>query len=199
MPARFCHAANPDVTAELPAPGFGVYIGVVVRAACLLPLVLLVAACGGEGPTPLPNDQVRAGFPAGGVANQIEVSAIDRLPLRGAELVAPDGHATPALSVAANPAPTETFSQQYPGGNYSGPNFGVSSIGSNALAPGVVGAAPTTESKLLAVVSNASIQLPDPVAYRRDWQNYRIRLRFGDPPQAETREIAAPAPPPPAT
>jgi hypothetical protein len=49
---------------------------------------------------------------------------------------------------------------------------------------------------LLAVVSTASIPLPDPVAYRRDWQKYRIRLRFGDPPQVETREIDAPAPPP---
>ena len=33
-------------------------------------------------------------------------------------------------------------------------------------------------------------------ANRRDWQKYRIRLSFGDPPQVETREIAAPAPPP---
>jgi predicted small lipoprotein YifL len=166
-----------------------------LRAIGLLSLLLL-AACGGEGPAPLPNDQVRAGFPPGGVVNQIEVSAIDRLPLRGAELVAPDGHATPALSITANPAPTETFSQEFPSGNYSGPNFGVSSIGSNALAPGVVGAAPNTQTTLLAVISSASIQLPDPVAYRRHWQNYRIRLKFGDPPQVETREIAAPAPPP---
>jgi hypothetical protein len=45
-------------------------------------------------------------------------------------------------------------------------------------------------------VSSASIRLPDPVAYRRDWQGYRIRLRFGGPPQVETREVAAPAPPP---
>ncbi len=43
-------------------------------------------------------------------------------------------------------------------------------------------------------MSSASIALPDPVAYRRDWQKYRIRLRLGDPPQAETRELAAPAP-----
>lgn len=166
------------------------------RAACLLPFLLLLAACGGEGPAALPNDQIRASFPAGGVANQIEISTVDRLPLRAAELVAPDGHATPALSLTANPAPTETFSQEFAGGNYSGPNFGVSSIGSNALAPGVVGAAPTTQTKLLAVVSSASIQLPDPLAYRRDWEKYRIRLSFGDPPQVETRDIAAPAPPP---
>ena len=60
----------------------------------------------------------------------------------------------------------------------------------------MVGAAPLTQTRLLAVVSNAAIQLPDPVAYRQGWQKYRIRLTFGDPPQTETREIAAPAPPP---
>ena len=59
----------------------------------------------------------------------------------------------------------------------------------------MVGTAPLTQTRLLAIVSNATIQLPDPVAYRRDWRQYRIRLRFGDPPQVETREIAAPAPP----
>jgi len=159
-------------------------------------IFLLLTACGGEGPAPLPNDQVQASFPQGGVANQIEVSAVDRLPVRGAELVAPDGRVTPALSIAANPAPTESFSQEFPNAPYSGSNFGVAGIGSNALSPGVVGAAPNTQTRLLAVVSSASIQLPDPLAYRRDWQKYRIRLRFGDPPQVETREIAAPAPPP---
>jgi hypothetical protein len=159
-------------------------------------ILLLLLGCAGAGPAPGPSEQIQSGFARGGVANQIEVSAVDRLPLRGAELVAPDGHTTPALSITANPAPTTTFSQEFPTGPYTGPNYGVANIGSNALAPGIVGAAPTTQTKLLAVASSASIQLPDPVAYRRDWQKYKIRLRFGDPPQVETREIAAPAPPP---
>ena len=47
------------------------------------------------------------------------------------------------------------------------PNYGVSSIGSNALTPNVVGAAPQSQTTLLAIVSTASIQLPDPVAYRQ--------------------------------
>ncbi|MFZ3234108.1 MAG: hypothetical protein WA184_01910 [Stellaceae bacterium] len=157
--------------------------------------VLLLAGCGGGGPAPLPNDQIRAGFPPGGIVNQIVVDATDRLALRSAELVAPDGHVTPALSITANPAPTDTFSQEFPNSPYAGANFGVANIGSNALSPGVVGAAPSTQTKLLAIVSSASIELPDPVAYRRNWQKYRIRLRFGDPPQADTREIDAPAPP----
>ena len=61
---------------------------------------------------------------------------------------------------------------------------------------GIVGAAVQSQSQLLATVSSATIALPDPVAYRRAWQKYRIRLRFGDPPDAESREIAGPEPPP---
>jgi hypothetical protein len=144
----------------------------------------------------VPTDQFRADFPPGGIANQIEISAIDRLPLRAAELVAPDGSAVPASSINANPAATTTFSSEFASGVGSGPGYGVTSIGSNALNPNIVGAAPVTETRLLAIVSTASIPLPDPVAYRRDWQHYRIRLVLGTPPQAETREIAAPAPPP---
>ena len=49
--------------------------------------------------------------------------------------------------------------------------------------------------QLLAIVSTAEITLPDPVAYRRDWQHYGVRLTFGTSPgEAETREIPAPAP-----
>jgi hypothetical protein len=49
-------------------------------------------------------------------------------------------------------------------------------------------------------VSTADIALPDPVAYRRDWARYRIRLVFGTAPgELETREIAAPEPPPQAS
>ena len=143
----------------------------------------------------MPNDQIRADFPPGGIADQIEVTAVDRLALRGAELVAPDGHVTPALSINVNPTPTTGFSQGAWAAPITSANYGVSSIGSNALTPNVVGAAPQSQTTLLAMVSTASIQLPDPIAYRRDWQQYRIRLRLGDPPQNETREIAAPAPP----
>jgi len=160
--------------------------------------MLLLAGCGASGPASLPNDQMSASFPPGGIVDQIEVNATDRLPLRAAVLVAPDGRATPALSITANPAPTESFSQQFPNSPYASANFGVAGIGSNALSPALVGAVPNTQTKLLAVASSASIQLADPLAYRRNWQKYRIRLSFGDPPQVVTREIAAPAPPPPA-
>jgi hypothetical protein len=176
------------------------------RAAGLLALLLLLAACPGTGPTPLPNDQISADFPPGGIASQIEITAIDRLPMRGAQLIAPDGHVTPAILVTANPAPTDIFTQQSLGATYAASNFGATRIGSggltniapNPVTPKPVGAAPQTETRVLAIVSTASIQLPDPVAYSREWQRYRIRLRFGTPPEVETREIAAPSPPPPA-
>lgn len=170
-----------------------------MRLALCLAIIPLLAACGGGG-GPMsspPGEEISASFPAGGIADVIAIDATDRLPLRQAELIAPDGHATLAASVTANQSPTENFSQQSPTGAYSGSQFGVSSIGSNALSPGVVGGAPRTQTTLLAIVSSASIPLPDPVAYRRDWQKYRIRLHFGTPPdQVETREIPAPAPPP---
>ena len=166
-----------------------------MRVAAALPIFLVLAAC--AGPAPPSAEQVRASFPAGGVVDQIDIDTVERLALRAAELVGPDGHVTPAQSITANPAPAENFSQAFPTGPYSGATFGVSSIGSNALSPEMVGGAPRTRSQLLAIVSSASITLPDPVAYRRDWQKYRIRLRFGQPPgEVETREIPAPEPPP---
>jgi hypothetical protein len=59
------------------------------------------------------------------------------------------------------------------------------------------GAALNSQQQLLATVSTAEIALPDPVAYRRDWARYRIRLTFGTPPgEVETRLLPAPPPPP---
>jgi hypothetical protein len=162
--------------------------------------VLLVLAfltgCGGGGPAPLPIDQISASFPAAGVADTIEVHAIDRLPLRRAELVDPNGQTTPAMSIAARPAPIDNTALALPTGTYAGDASALALAG-NPPNAGAIGAAVQTQSQLLAVLSNATIALPDPVAYRRDWQRYRIRLRFGDPPNAESREIEAPEPPPP--
>ena len=63
------------------------------------------------------------------------------------------------------------------------------------LSPGLTPSAPQQRVTVLAMVSTASIPLPDPVEYRRDWRGYRIRLGFGDPPSAvEIRELPAPEP-----
>lgn len=168
-----------------------------MRALWSIPMLLVLAACEGA-PRPSPPDQIRAFFPPGGVADTIEIDATERLPLRIAELVAPDGKTLASGAVVAQPSPTASFSQQFPTGPYSGTTFGVSNaVGANPLGPAVVGAAPQTVTTLLATISSATIPLPDSVAYRQNWQKYRIRLSFGGAPgEVQTRDIAAPQPPP---
>jgi hypothetical protein len=166
---------------------------------CLLPLVLLAACSDAEsGLAPLPNDQVRVRFPPGGVVAAIEVDAVDRLPLRSAELIAPDGEATPAIYLHVDPTPSLSFNQRFVGGApYTGNAIGISNIGSNVPFPADLSGAPQTRAQLLTMVSIASIPLPDEVAYRRDWRSYRIFLSFGDVAgEVERRVLPAPEPPP---
>ncbi len=161
----------------------------------LLPAVLL-AACGGAAPPTAPTPDVSARFPRGGLTDVIEVRALDRLPLRMAELIAPDGTATPAGAIDVNPSPRVV------GGQYVVDNPFASQVGAAGAFSALSithtegGAALRAREQVLAVQSAASIALPDPVAYRRDWPRYRIRLGFG--PAPEIREIAAPEPPLPA-
>ena len=67
--------------------------------------IVFLAACADGGLSPLPNDQVRIRFPAGGVVDVIEVDAVNRLPLRNAELVAPDGESNPSFLSQCEPVP----------------------------------------------------------------------------------------------
>lgn len=165
-------------------------------AACLVALFLL-AACGDSGLPQLPNGQLRAYFPPGGVVDAIEVDAVDRLPLRSAELIAPDGEATPASYLRVNPSPGVNFSQRFIDRTYAGNSFGVGNLGSDTPLPADIGGAPQGRARLLAMVSSASIPIPDDVAYRRDWRSYRIFLSFGDlPDEVERRVLSAPEPPP---
>jgi hypothetical protein len=163
---------------------------------CLATLVLL-AACTDDGSPLLPSDQIRARFPPGGVVDVIEVDAVDRLPLRKAELIAPDGQVIPASYLNVNPSPSITANQEFPNGPYAGTAFGVGNIAVGVPLPTLTGEAPQQRVVFLEMVATASIPLPDPVEYRRDWRGYRIRLSFGDPPgEVESRELAAPEPPP---
>jgi hypothetical protein len=165
-----------------------------MRAAFLLTLALVTACAPESGLAPLPTDQVRARFPPGGVVNSIEIDAIDRLPLRTAELVAPDGQATPASYLHVSASPSVTFYQRQIDTPYEG---NLSGIGNVAPVPAVVSGAPQGEAQLLAMVSTASIPLPDEIEYRRDWRSYRIFLSFGDlAGEVERRVLPAPEPPP---
>ena len=166
-----------------------------MRAATLVLTLGVVAACAPEtGLPPLPTDQVRARFPPGGVVNSIEIDAVDRLPLRTAELVSPDGQATPASYLHVNPSPSIAYYQR----RIDTPNEGnIFGIGSAAPVPGVLSGAPQGDAQLLAMASTASIPLPDEIAYRRDWRSYRIFLSFGDlAGEVERRVLLAPEPPP---
>jgi hypothetical protein len=166
-----------------------------MRAAVFVLTLALVAACAPEsGLAPLPTDQVRARFPPGGVVNSIEIDAIDRLPLRTAELVSPDGQATPASYLHVNPSPSVTFYQREIDTPYEGNIFGIHSV---APVPALVTGSPQGDAQLLAMVSTASIPVPDEIEYRRDWRSYRIFLSFGDlAGEVERRVLPAPEPPP---
>lgn len=171
-----------------------------MRAAAGLLSLVLFAACSDadSGLAPLPNDQIRVRFPPGGVVAAIEVDAVDRLPLRSAELIAPDGEATSASYLHVDPAPSLTFDQWFVGGSpYIGNAIGIGTIASNVPFPADLSGAPQARAQLLTMVSTASIQLPDEVAYRRDWRSYRIFLSFGDVAgEVERRVLPAPEPPP---
>jgi hypothetical protein len=159
------------------------------RTLRLAPL-LLVAACSGSGPAPLPVDQVTAGFPPHGITDVIVIDATDRLPLRAATLITPDGSAILADGVDVNARPRSDYRL----GTRTDPTHG--GIGDLIQSGPPPIPSIQSEGQLLTTISKASITLPDPVAYRRDWQRYRIRLDFGTPPGAvETQEIAAPEPP----
>ena len=161
-------------------------------------IVGVLAACAYEsGPPSLPGDQVRAYFPSGGIVDAIEVDATNRLPLRSAELVAPDGDATPASYVHVSSDPAVTYYQRFFNSPYVGSAMGVGNIAvGNSVTTDIGRGAPQGAIRLLSMVSTASIPLPDEIAYRRDWRSYRIFLSFGDfSGEVERRVLPAPEPP----
>jgi hypothetical protein len=156
---------------------------------------VLLGACGDGGLAPVPSNQIRAWFPPGGVVDVIEVDTVNHLPLRSAELIAPDGQLTQASYLAVNPSPSTTSYLALPTSPYATTVTGVGTIDAG-LTSTVSSGAPQQQVTLQTVVSTASLPLPDPVDYRREWRNYRIRLDFGIPPgDTDTRELAAPEPP----
>jgi hypothetical protein len=161
-----------------------------MRRTLILISLLLVAACEGSGPAPLPVDQVRASFPPHGISDVIVIDATNALALHAAMLIAPDGSTVPADGIDVNARPRS----QYGLAAAADPTHG--GIGDLVQSGPPLIPSIHSEGQLLTTISRSSITLPDPVAYRRDWQRYRVRLDFGVPPGAvETQEIAAPEPP----
>lgn len=142
-----------------------------------------------------PRAQLRVGF--GGLVDTVEVSAVEYLPLRAAALVAPDGTIVPATYVAVGDNPRLQTGQWSLAQRWDDLGTQDNALAALALPGAQAGAALYSNRQLLAMVSRADIPLPDPVAYRRDWRDWRIRLTFGTPPaELETLVIAAPEPPP---
>ena len=99
--------------------------------------------------------------------------------------------------MARRPSPSVAYSQGFSNGPYAGNAFGVSNLASGAPFSAEIVGGPQTSAQLLAIVSTASITLPDEIGYRRDWRSYRIFLSFGDlPSEVERRVLPAPEPPP---
>jgi hypothetical protein len=161
------------------------------RLLMILSSLTLLAACA-DAPPPLlgPQQGVRASFPPGSVVNVIKIDALDPAPLHSTELIAPDGTATPAswLDVVADPETIGGSSALRDPWRNSQLGNALNPLPTNAIDPTV-----RSRTQLLLTVSTANIPLPDPVAYHRDWANYKIRLEFGVDGK-DVREIPAPPP-----
>jgi hypothetical protein len=160
----------------------------------LVAIALALASCAAPGLPASPGAETRASFRKYGVADVITLRALNRLPLRAAALIAPDGKATQAQDILVKPTTSLGENRLFGSSPFSGGTFGVTTIPATTAA---LSGAPQAQAELLLMLSTASLPVPDRIGYLREWRRYRIRLRFGGPPGAvERQEIAAPAPPP---
>jgi len=146
-------------------------------ARCLAVLLLLLLAGCGEGTVPLgaPLERITATF--GALSDVVVVTAVDRLPLRSAALVDPDGQRVPAYSLDVSSSPSVE-----------------PSIAEQALmqTPGM----PHEVTHADTMAATALIRLPDPTRYAKTWQQWHVELQLGDPGGGE-QDITLPAPSPP--
>jgi len=81
-----------------------------MRSVVFLLTVIALAACAEADCRHMATDQIRVRFRPAGSVDVIEIDAVDRLPLRKAELVAPDGRGDPA-SYSTSPSSPERLPQ----------------------------------------------------------------------------------------
>ncbi|MBV9522987.1 MAG: hypothetical protein JO010_09350 [Alphaproteobacteria bacterium] len=173
-----------------------------------LPLLfaMIVGACAssqdaarqGQGP-----DTAVARFVPGGEVTVIQVTVSDRQAMRGADLVYPDGEVVPAYSIDANRAVAygQPAFQAPPvgavavGGGFGG---GGGSFGSAVGITFPIGSWYAPGSQIVysgQIQSTALVRIPQSEAYRRNWQDAKVRIRIGDPPNVSFVTLPAPSPP----
>jgi hypothetical protein len=125
----------------------------------------------------------------------IQVTVSDRQPLRGADLIGPDGAVIAAESVEAR----QGVESQQPSFNQP---LGTDISNGVGLAPplGLYGSFAPAGSQTVSsgqIQSTALIRLSDPLSYSKDWRLWQVRLRIGDPPNVTFLSLPAPEPPAP--
>jgi hypothetical protein len=164
------------------------------RLAGLALLALSLVGCFGGGDSRSAGQRpftAVARFVPGDDVSVVEVTVNDRQPLRGADLIGPDGAVIAAESIDARRGfESELPSFRQPLGSDIGSDVG--------LAPplgfyGVPAGSQTASSGQ--IQSTALIRLSDPVSYLKDWRLWQVRLRIGDPPKVNVLSLPAPQPP----
>jgi hypothetical protein len=163
--------------------------------ACLALVALAACASDRERAAEADKPAYSASF-APEAADLLLVEVRDEDPVRTARLVGPDGAA-----IEAHAIDTERRSSGGGGGGFY-PSVGVGvggGSGGGGVSTGVgigfpiFGGGGSAREEFQSV---ARIRLPDPAAYRANWQNYEIRATLGE--GADEHEVVIPAPEPPA-
>ena len=125
---------------------------------------------------------------------RIEILVIDPLPIETARLIDPEGHATEALAIA--------HSRRISAEDYGiRPNVAVGVAGgsSSRVATGFGIGFPLfpggKQVTRVIVDSRATILIPDPARYKRDWQRSKLAVELNDGVNSRRFEML---PPPPA-
>lgn len=157
----------------------------------MLPSVLLLlAACAGDAPTPPPVAIVEYTAPG-----RIDIRARASRALDDAELIAPDGRGVPAETIGS-----DRLSKRPP--VLGRPQFGLNVEGASGsgVNPGLTMGIPVgglfgAPRRPDVVESSATILLPDAATYGRGWRDWTIKLRFGRPDdRPEYLVVPAPSP-----
>lgn len=167
------------------------------RLAALALLALSLAGCfgggqsGGGGQRPY---TAVARFVPGDDVSVIQITVNDRKPLRGADLIGPDGAVIAAESIEARRGVVsgQPLFREPLGADISNSVGLTSPLG----VYGTFAPAGSESANSGQIESTAVIRLTDPVSYLKDWRFWQVRLRIGDPPTVSYFSLPAPQPPP---